>query len=88
MGARAEFLIDYADRHGPVSVRGLYYQAEVADVPGVDKTDGGYGKVQRQVLMLRRSGDIEYRDIADATRWMRKLMGRHALVSRGHAYGV
>ena len=72
MEARAAFLIDYADRHGPVSVRGLYYQAEVANVPGIDKTDGGYDKVQRQVLLLRRSGDIAYRDIADATRWMRK----------------
>jgi len=29
MEARAQFFIDYAERHGPVTVRGLYYQAEV-----------------------------------------------------------
>jgi hypothetical protein len=72
MEARASFLIDYAERHGPVTVRGLYYQAEVAGVPGIDKTDSGYAKVQRQVLLLRRAGRLAYGDIADATRWMRK----------------
>jgi hypothetical protein len=72
MEGRAAFLIDYAERHGPITVRGLYYQAEVAGVPGIDKTESSYGKVQRQVLNLRRSGDLEYEHIADATRWMRK----------------
>jgi hypothetical protein len=38
MEARARFLIAYAQQHGPVSVRGLYYQAEVAGIPGIDKT--------------------------------------------------
>ena len=72
MEVRAEFLIDYANEHGPVTVRGLYYQAEVAGVPGIDKTDSGYAKVQRQVLNLRREGRLAYGDISDATRWMRK----------------
>jgi hypothetical protein len=72
MEERAEFLIDYASVHGPVTVRGLYYQAEVHNVPGIDKTDNGYTKVQGQVLKLRRNGRLAYRDIADATRWMRK----------------
>ena len=72
MEERAEFLIDYASAHGPVTVRGLYYQAEVAGVPGIGKDDKSYNKVQRQVLELRRSGDIAYSHIADATRWMRK----------------
>jgi hypothetical protein len=72
MAERARFLIDYAAQHGPVTVRGLYYQAEVAEVPGIEKTDAGYTKVQRQVLQLRRSGEMPYEDIADATRWMRK----------------
>jgi hypothetical protein len=69
---RAEFLIGYAERHGPVTVRGLYYQAEVAALPGVGKDDTGYEKVQRKVLKLRREGRLSYHDIADATRWMRK----------------
>jgi hypothetical protein len=72
MERRAAFLINYAAEHGPVSVRGLYYQAEVKSVPGLDKTDSGYDKIQGQVLKLRRKGRLSYSDIADATRWMRK----------------
>ena len=72
MAERARFLIGYAADHGPVTVRGLYYQAEVARVPGIDKTENSYAKVQRQVLSLRRTGRLPYEDIADATRWMRK----------------
>jgi hypothetical protein len=72
MEERAEFLIDYATEHGPVTVRGLYYQAEVASLPGISKSDKDYAKVQRQVLNLRREGRLAYSDIADATRWMRK----------------
>jgi hypothetical protein len=72
MEKRAEFLIAYAEEHGPITVRGLYYQAEVAGIPGIDKTESSYAKVQRQVLELRRAGRLDYDDIADATRWMRK----------------
>jgi hypothetical protein len=72
MEERAAFLIRYAEQHGPVTVRGLYYQAEVHGVPGIDKTENGYAKVQEQVLKLRRSGRLAYQHIADATRWMRK----------------
>lgn len=72
MEQRAEFLIDYAEEHGPVTVRQLYYQAEVHGLPGIDKTDQGYVKIQRQVLSLRRESRLDYEHIADATRWMRK----------------
>jgi hypothetical protein len=72
MEARAEFLLAYAAEHGPVTVRGLYYQAEVAGVPGIDKTESAYAKIQRQVLGLRREGRMPYDHISDATRWMRK----------------
>jgi hypothetical protein len=72
MEERAEFLIDYASEHGPVTVRQLYYQAEVHGLPGIDKTASGYTKIQAQVLSLRREGSIDYGDIADMTRWMRK----------------
>jgi hypothetical protein len=72
MEVRAKFLIRYAQRHGPVTVRGLYYQAEVAALPGIDKTANGYTKIQSQVLNLRREGRLDYGTIADATRWMRK----------------
>ncbi|MGE3366770.1 MAG: hypothetical protein AB7I34_25380 [Rhizobiaceae bacterium] len=51
----------------PVTVRGLYYQSEVHGLPGIDKTDAGYDKVQRrQVLALRRQGRMSYDWIADA----------------------
>ena len=72
MAERAMFLIAYARRHGPVTVRQLYFRAEVEGISGIDKTDAGYDKVQRQVLELRRSGRLPYTDIADLTRWMRK----------------
>jgi hypothetical protein len=72
MEQRAKFLIDYAETHGPISVRGLYYQAEVANLPGIDKAESSYTKIQRQVLKLRRVGRLGYEHIADATRWMRK----------------
>jgi hypothetical protein len=72
MEERAEFLISYAEEHGPVTVRGLYYQAEVAGLPGIGKDDKGYVKIQEQVLKLRRDGRLDYGHIADMTRWMRK----------------
>jgi hypothetical protein len=79
MAERANFLVDYAAAHGPITVRGLYYQAEVAGIPGIDKTEGSYAKVQRQVLELRRSGDLDYEHIADATRWMRKPRSHNSI---------
>lgn len=72
MEERARFLIKYAAAHGPVTVRGLYYQAEVAEVPGIDKSASAYDKVQAQVLKLRREGRMPYSRIADATRYMRR----------------
>src|SRR5438105_4586804 len=72
MEERAEFLIAYAAEHSPVTVRQLYYQAEVHGLSGIDKTDAGYMRVQRQVLDLRRAGRLPYSDIADLSRFMRK----------------
>jgi hypothetical protein len=48
------------------------FGSEVAGLPSIDKTESGYGKIQRQVLSLRRAGRLAYGDIADATRWIRK----------------
>ena len=72
MEVRAAFLIGYAERHHPVTVRGLYYQAETFKVPGIGKDENDYEKVQRQVLKLRRAGRLPYHHIADLTRYMRK----------------
>jgi hypothetical protein len=72
MAERAGMLVTLAEEHGPCSVRHLFYAAVVARVPGITKDAAGYGKVQRQVLALRRSGDIAYKLVVDSTRWMRK----------------
>ena len=70
MEARAVFLIDYARANHPVTVRQLFYAATVAAVPGIDKSEAGYSRVQVQVLKLRQSGRLPYHWIADGTRWM------------------
>ncbi|SLN72053.1 hypothetical protein ROJ8625_03783 [Roseivivax jejudonensis] len=70
MEARADFLISYANLHGPVTVRQLFYAATVAGL--IEKSESGYGKVQAQVLALRRAGRMPYSAVADATRYMRK----------------
>lgn len=72
MEARAEFLIAYATAHYPVTVRQLFYAATVANIPGIEKSELGYNKVQGQVLELRRAGRLPYYCIADSTRYMRK----------------
>lgn len=72
MAERADALVRLAEENGPCSVRHLFYAATVAKVPGITKDDSGYGKVQRQVLELRRAKRIPYRQITDGTRWMRK----------------
>lgn len=72
MEERAEFLIAYAREHHPVTIRGLYYQAEVNGVPGIGKDAASYDKIQNQVLGLRRAGRIAYHWIADNTRWQRR----------------
>jgi hypothetical protein len=54
----------------PLTVRQVYYQAEVHGIIG--KTAGEYDRVQRQLLAMRRDGTLPYEAIADNTRWMRK----------------
>jgi len=70
MESRAEALIDIVDEIAPCTVRQVFYQATVRGV--VEKTEAGYGKVQRQLAQLRRDGEIDFSDIADNTRAMRK----------------
>jgi hypothetical protein len=41
-----------------VTVRQLYYRAEVEGLPGIDKTAGGYDKIQRQVLTVTAAYDV------------------------------
>lgn len=57
------------DEH-PVSLRGVFYR--VVSAGAVEKTENGYRLVGRQLLKLRRSGDIPYHWITDGTRLIRK----------------
>ncbi len=50
----------------PVTVRGVFYR--VVSVGGVDKSEKGYGVVQRRLLALRRAGIVAYSSITDGTR--------------------
>jgi hypothetical protein len=52
-----------------MTVRGVFYALTVRGV--VEKTEGGYRQVQRQVLLLRREGLLPWAFIADGTRWVR-----------------
>jgi len=70
MEARADALIEIVTEIAPCTVRQVFYQATVRGV--IEKTEAGYGKVQRMLTDLRRDGEIDYSDVADNTRWMRK----------------
>lgn len=55
-----------AEDEQPVSTRGVFYRVESRGL--VPKDDKGYGVVQRQVVKMRRRGDLPYHWIADGTR--------------------
>ena len=70
MHARWADLVVIVDEIAPCTVRQAFYQASVRG--GVEKSEAGYGNVQRALAQLRRGGLIRYGDIVDNTRWMRK----------------
>jgi hypothetical protein len=53
-----------------MTVRQVFYQATVRNL--VEKTEGGYDKVQNDLTLLRRAGRLPYDWLADNTRWQRK----------------
>ncbi len=50
----------------PVTVRGVFYR--VVSAGAVEKSEKGYGAVQRRLLHLRRIGQVPYSSITDGTR--------------------
>jgi hypothetical protein len=54
----------------PMTVRQVFYQASVRGL--VEKTEAGYTKVQTDLVVMRRAGDLPYDWLADNTRWQRK----------------
>jgi hypothetical protein len=50
----------------PCTVRSVYYR--VVSAGAVEKTEKGYGAVQRRLLHLRRNGQVPYASITDGSR--------------------
>jgi hypothetical protein len=65
-----EALFEIVAEQQPMMVRQVFYQATVRGV--VEKTEAGYTKVQTDLVLMRRSGELPYAWLADATRWMLK----------------
>jgi hypothetical protein len=63
-------LVAIVAENKPVTVRGAFYQAEVAGL--VPKDENGYDLVQRRLVRLRQRGLIPYGSITDGTRIVRR----------------
>jgi hypothetical protein len=68
--ARREALLDIIDDGKPMTVRQVFYQATVRGL--VEKAESGYQKVQTDLTLMRRAGELPYNWLADNTRWQRK----------------
>ena len=53
-----------------MTVRGAFYALSTRGI--VPKDEGGYRSVQAQILRMRRDGILDWKFIADSTRWQRK----------------
>src|SRR4051812_37172597 len=70
VGRRRDALFEIVSGMRPMTVRQAFYQASVRDV--VEKSEAGYAKVQTDLTVMRRAGDLPYDWLADNTRWQRK----------------
>ena len=68
--ARREALLDIIEGGRPMTVRQVFYQATIRGL--VEKAESGYGKVQTDLTVMRRAGELPYDWLADNTRWQRK----------------
>jgi len=67
---RRQVLVEIVTAMRPMTVRQVFYQATVRGI--VEKTEGGYSKVQTDLVLMRRAGEMPYGWLADNTRWQRK----------------
>ena len=67
---RREALLAIIDDGKPMTVRQVFYQATVRGL--VEKAESGYAKIQNDLTLMRRAGDLPYDWLADNTRWQRK----------------
>lgn len=88
MEHRRATLLQIAEEAQPASVRHIYYRAVAAGL--VEKKQTGYRKVQREILELRRSGEIPFSWITDDGRrahWpLVRSSPRSALASLAYNY--
>ena len=63
-------LYEIVEAMRPMTVRQVFYQATVRGI--VEKSEGGYDRVQTDLAVMRRAGDLPYGWLADNTRWQRK----------------
>jgi hypothetical protein len=68
--ARRDALYDIIAAMRPMTVRQVFYQATVRGF--VEKTEAGYNKVQSDLTVMRKGGDLPYDWLTDHTRWQRK----------------
>jgi hypothetical protein len=68
--ARRAELLAIIEAGKPMPVRQVFYQATVRGI--VEKAETGYSKVQTDLTVMRRAGDLPYDYLADNTRWQRK----------------
>jgi hypothetical protein len=67
---RREQLFEIVEAMKPMTVRQVFYQATVRGF--VEKSEAGYNKVQTDLTLMRRAGELPYGWLADNTRWQRK----------------
>jgi hypothetical protein len=68
--ARREGFLAILAEMQPMTVRQVFYQATVLGL--VEKTEDGYKRVQNDLTIMRRAGQLPYDWLADNTRWQRK----------------
>ena len=70
--ARRSSIYSIVEEMRPMTVRQAFYQATVRGI--VAKTEEGYDKVNSDLCVLRRAGDMPYDWLVDNTRWAIKPM--------------
>ena len=68
--SRRQALVEIVADAAPTGVRFVYYRAVSKGL--FPKTQNGYERVQRDLMLLRESGAIPWTHIVDSSRWMRK----------------
>ncbi len=74
---RHEILCTFSEIEMEMTVRQVYYQLVVKNA--LEKTEAGYGQVQRQLLLMRREGLIPYFLISDSSRRKYQIQSHNGL---------